>query len=241
MNPTQTSPFGEPVVACDGVEAEESDGAAARRPRRGGSGGRPTPPSPLTRDLQPWSRWIHVYTSMTALLVVLFFGATGITLNHPSWTFGDDLETSTYDGTLPFPPSGVDGNVAFLSASEFARKTYGITGEVDSFEVVSGKATISYRDPGYSAELFFDVQTGTYNVTVEQQGWVAVLNDLHKGRNTGNGWRWVIDVSAGLLVVLSLTGLGLQLVLRKRRRSALITAGVGALVIVVLIVVLTIR
>lgn len=240
MNPTQTSPFGEPVAAGDGVEAEEGDGAAARRPRRGGSGRRPAPPSPLTRDLQRWSRWVHVYTSMTALLVVLFFGATGITLNHPAWTFGDDLETSSYNGTLPFSPTGPDGNVDFLSASEFARKTYGIKGEVDSFDVVSGKGTIAYRDPGYSAELFFDVQTGTYDVTIEQQGWVAVLNDLHKGRDTGDGWRWVIDVSAGFLVVISLTGLGLQLVLRKRRRSALIAAGLGALVIVLLIAV-TIR
>ena len=33
-------------------------------------------------------RWIHVYTSMISLLIVLFFGLTGITLNHPKWTFG---------------------------------------------------------------------------------------------------------------------------------------------------------
>ncbi|MEO6123457.1 MAG: PepSY-associated TM helix domain-containing protein [Ilumatobacteraceae bacterium] len=36
-----------------------------------------------------WVRWVHVDTSMISLLVVLFFGITGITLNHPDWTFGD--------------------------------------------------------------------------------------------------------------------------------------------------------
>ena len=35
-----------------------------------------------------WVRWIHVYTSMISLLIVLFFGLTGITLNHPKWIFG---------------------------------------------------------------------------------------------------------------------------------------------------------
>ncbi len=36
------------------------------------------------RNTHRWARWIHVYTSMVALVVVLFFGITGITLNHPS-------------------------------------------------------------------------------------------------------------------------------------------------------------
>ena len=49
------------------------------------------------RGIHRWSRWIHVYTSMVALLIVLFFGVTGITLNHPKWTFGDDVDTTTTD------------------------------------------------------------------------------------------------------------------------------------------------
>ena len=36
---------------------------------------------------------------------------------------------------------------------------------------------------------------------------MAVINDLHKGRDTGPAWAAVIDVSAGLMVVISLTGL----------------------------------
>lgn len=29
----------------------------------------------------------------------------------------------------------------------------------------------------------------------------AVLNDLHKGRNTGEIWKWFIDITALLMVV----------------------------------------
>ena len=31
------------------------------------------------------SRWLHVYLSMAGLFVLLFFSATGVTLNHPDW------------------------------------------------------------------------------------------------------------------------------------------------------------
>ena len=37
-------------------------------------------------------------------------------------------------------------------------------------------------------------------------GFFAVLNDLHKGRDTGSAWARVIDLSAVLMTLVSLTG-----------------------------------
>lgn len=34
-------------------------------------------------------RWIHIYLSMISLAAILFFSVTGVTLNHPSWFFGE--------------------------------------------------------------------------------------------------------------------------------------------------------
>lgn len=189
------------------------------------------------RATHRWARWLHVYTSMVALVVVLFFGISGITLNHPTWTFGDDVNVRTETGSLPIATTMDDGSVDFLSISEYARDELGVTGTIDSFEAIDGDGSIAYKNPGYSADLFFDVEAGTYSLTVEQQGWVAVMNDLHKGRDTGNAWRWVIDVSAGFLVVISITGLTMQLFLRKRRRSAFLIAGLGAVLTIVGIVI----
>jgi hypothetical protein len=45
----------------------------------------------------------------------------------------------------------------------------------------------------------------------------------------------VIDIIAILLIIISLSGLLLQFFLRKRRRSAYVTAGVGAVLGVILI------
>ena len=189
----------------------------------------------VKRDAHRWSRFIHVYTSMFALLIVLFFGLTGITLNHPQWTFGDDVATTTATGTLPFAATLADGSVDYLSISEFVRDEYGVHGSVDSFDTTNGEASIAFKNAGYAADVFVDVETGEYELTVEQQGWVAVLNDLHKGRGTGTGWKWVIDVAAGFLVLISVTGLVMQFFLRKRRRSAFISVGLGAAATIVLI------
>ena len=63
-----------------------------------------------------------------------------------------------------------------------------------------------------------------------KNGWVAVLNDLHKGRDSGRGWSVVIDVSAVLLTLVSLTGLLLLFFVYKRRVSGLILAAAGGVV-----------
>jgi hypothetical protein len=172
---------------------------------------------------------------MLALLVVLFFGATGVTLNHPEWTFGFDPTSASYSGTLPAGWLADDGSVEFLTVSEYLRDTYGVDGEVADFGTDLGDGYISYREPGYTADAFFDLETGDYRLAIEQQGWIGVLNELHKGRDTGSSWSWLIDVSGLFLVVIATTGLGLQLFLAKRRRAALLWALAGSLATIALI------
>ena len=161
------------------------------------------------------------------LAVVLFFGFTGLTLNHRDWTFGIEPTISIQSGELPQGSIEVDGTVEFLTISEFFRNEMNVSGEITDFGTAGTEGFISYRGPGYSADAFFDTATTEFDLNTEAQGWVGVMNDLHKGRDSGATWSWVIDVSAGFLVLISLTGLGLQLFLRKRRRSAIITALVG--------------
>lgn len=65
------------------------------------------------------------------------------------------------------------------------------------------------------------------------------MNDLHKGRDTNSSWKWLIDVVAGVLALISVSGLALQFFLRKRRVSGLTSAAVGAVVVLVMIWVAT--
>ena len=181
-----------------------------------------------------WMRWLHAYTSMISLVVVLFFGVTGLTLNHPTWTLGDAIDRSVDEGTLP-GGYRTDGGVDFLVVSEYIRAEHGVSGEVTDHGLAGDEGTISYKAPGYAADLFFSVASGEYRLVIEQQGFVGVMNDLHKGRDAPGSWKWVIDISAGLLVLVAVTGLGIQLFQRKRRTRALVFAGVG-LVLTILFV-----
>ncbi|MEI7623617.1 MAG: PepSY-associated TM helix domain-containing protein, partial [Actinomycetes bacterium] len=121
------------------------------------------------RATNKWSRLIHVYTSMAALLLVLFFGITGITLNHPTWSIGDASTTTTVSGTLPMSPMA-NGSVDYLSVSEFARNELGVGGQVESFDSTGSSASIRYRQPGYSGDLTFSTTSGDYELVSEQQG-----------------------------------------------------------------------
>ncbi len=172
---------------------------------------------------------MHVYTSMVCLLLVLFFSATGVTLNHPDWAFGGSVSRQTATGSLP-AGWNQGGTINWLTVTEHLRSAHNVKGAVSSYTADDTQGSVTFKLPGYSAETFIDVAAGTYDLTVVAQGPIAVLNDLHKGRDTGSSWRWVIDVSGIFLVVLSLSGLFLQFFLRKRRRSAYVTASVGAVI-----------
>lgn len=211
------------------LDSDDTPPGATRTPRR-------------SVRAQRWMRWLHVYTSMISLLLVLFFGLTGLTLNHPSWTLGDDPERITDTGTLPadvIPGTAVTdaADVDFLAVSEYARDELGVHGAVGDYGVNGSTGTITYQAAGYLADLSFDTATGDYELVVDQQGFVGVLNDLHKGRDTTSTWKWVIDVAAVFLVVVAITGLCIQLVYRKRRRTALALAGGFTLVSILLLVV----
>lgn len=180
-----------------------------------------------------WLRWLHTYTSMISLLVVLFFALTGITLNHPDWAFGTQEVKREATGTMP---AGwiKDGQVNWLTVAEELRAAQNLKGRAENSEVNGNEADISFLAPGYSADAFIDTQTGKYTVSILQQGGVAVLNDLHKGRDAGTAWKWVIDLSGLALTLVSVTGIGILLFLKKTRRQALAVLGVASVLVLLL-------
>jgi hypothetical protein len=180
-----------------------------------------------------WARWLHVYISTGTLLLVLFFALTGITLNHPDMMLGSTEVTQTIDGNLP-AGWNQGGQVDWLKVSEYLRSENGVQGRVGDYYNDDASGQLSFRSPGYAADVFIDMQAGTYQLTIDQQGWVAVLNDLHRGRDAGGAWRWGIDLTGGFLALVAVTGLGLLLLLQKIRLRGLLTFAGGALVALVL-------
>ena len=181
-------------------------------------------------------RWLHIYVSMFSFAVLLFFAVTGLTLNHPDWFSRGAARTVQLQGTLD--RSWVDGargkDVGRLEVVEFLRATHGLKGVAEDFRVEESECSVSFKGPGYAADVFVDRETGSYRLTETRQGLIALLNDLHKGRDTGRTWSLVIDVSAVLLGVVSLTGLALLGFVRRRRFYGFVWVAVGAVGIVVI-------
>lgn len=178
-------------------------------------------------------RWLHLYASMVSLLVVLFFAATGITLNHTDWLWGNARAEQSYQGTLPANWKQ-DNSINWLQTAEALRAAYNLKGSVSDTRADEQEASISFRAPAYSADAFINPSDGSYTLKVVTQGAVAVLNDLHRGRDAGSAWGWLIDVSGGFLLLVSLTGFILSLYFKKTRSAALITALGGMLLVVLM-------
>lgn len=178
------------------------------------------------------SRWLHIYLSMVSFAIVLFFSITGITLNHAEALGGKEKTTIT-KGELPHdwlrPANGAEPDK--LKIAEELRSRHKLHGAVSDFRVDDTQLEVSFKGPGYAADIFIDRDTNKYDLTETRNGFVAVINDLHKGRDSGKTWSWVIDASAVLLTLVSLSGLVLLFFVYKRRTSGLIVAVAGALVI----------
>jgi hypothetical protein len=170
------------------------------------------------------SRWLHIYLSMASFGILFFFAITGLTLNHADW-FAKQQQTIQIRGNLDKHYLGKD--VAKLEIVEHLRNAHGIHGAVKDFRVEDTDCSVAFKGPGYSADVLIDRATGRYELTETRMGFFAVLNDLHKGRDTGGAWAVIIDISAVLMTLVSLTGLLLIFFLQKKRVSGLLAAVAG--------------
>jgi uncharacterized protein len=180
---------------------------------------------------------------------VLFFSATGITLNHPDWFFGEAQRSVRSEGKIdpgwlhldapeagasPEDSADLSRQVNKLDVVEFLRQTHGIRGALAEFKVDESECVVTFKGPGYAADAFIDRDSGRYTLTQSFHGVIAVLNDLHKGRDTGLAWSILIDASAIVLTFISLTGLVLLLYLKLRRIPGLVVAIIGTIIVLAL-------
>lgn len=195
-------------------------------------------PSPSGgRALPRWVRWLHIYGSMLGLCATLLFAVTGLTLNHAEWFENGAPVVRSLEGTLAptllGDPARDGGTVDKLTVAETLRARHGLKGMVSSFEVDDTQCLVIWKGPAYSADATIERHDGRYRLEESRRPLMALLDDLHKGRDCGPVWSFVIDASAVVLAFLSLTGLWLLFYLKKRRRSGLLIALLGTVALVV--------
>ena len=192
-------------------------------------------------------RWVHIYVSMLGFATLMFFAFTGMTLNHPTWFGASEQTVRDLQGEVPsetinvrtVEASPTDSSdepstilVDRLGIAEWLRSEHRLRGRVTEFHVDEYECMLVFKSPGYAADIFLDHTNGQYMLTETSTGFMAVLNDLHKGRDSGEEWSLVIDISAVVTMLLSVSGFGLLLYLRRRRTSGILTAVFGTVVLV---------
>jgi hypothetical protein len=155
---------------------------------------------------------------------VLFFAATGLTLNHADW-FTRVAKPTIQKGILK-DLSSQDAVVGFF------RRTHKINSGLSEYRTDDAEIELSFKGPGYLADVAIDRASGGYQLAETRLGAVAILNDLHKGRDSGKAWSLVIDVSAVLMTLVSATGLVLIFFIHKHRNAGFLAIGIGALICV---------
>ncbi|HEY4877171.1 MAG TPA: PepSY-associated TM helix domain-containing protein [Puia sp.] len=176
------------------------------------------------------ARWLHIYLSMISFAIVFFFAVTGLTLNHAD-KFANQLHSVQEKGKLNLDwVNNTDTlKIAKLEIVEWLRKNNSIKAAMSDFRIDDSQIGVSFKGPGYAADAFINRQTGEYDLTKTSAGFVGIINDLHKGRDTGVGWSVFIDISAILLTLVSLSGMFLLFFIKRKRVSGLIVAACGLL------------
>ena len=170
------------------------------------------------KKVQLWARRLHIYISMALLLVVLFFSITGITLNRPHLYVAESPQVVRNILTIPdrfcvleqgkfsvdkAPLLNYLATEGKLSGKPSAMQLFS---EVEEGKLVEGEISLDYKGPGFNSTVFIDLVTQEAEIETTHYGVIAVLNDLHKGRNSGQVWAWFIDISALLMIFFVLTG-----------------------------------
>lgn len=187
----------------------------------------------IKREIAAWTRWLHIYLSMFSFASLLFFAITGITLNHTNWIEGQQ-RVEQVDGQLTLGWVARSSSIDKLEIVEFLRNTHSIKARLNDFIIDDAECSISFKGPGYAADAFVDRTTGSYELTITKSGAVAVMNDLHKGRDTGSTWAFLIDISAILMILVSLSGFLMIFFLKNKRLSGLLLTFFGAAILLIL-------
>ncbi len=183
---------------------------------------------PAYRRALKYAHFVHLYLTLTGLVLILFFTLTGFMLNHEDW-FLDRTREREVNGSLSM--SMLDP-VDRLSIVEELRKNFGVAGAMTQFKDEPGNdIEIVFQRPGQQIVAEINRDDGQTNVRFTGgAGLAEVMTDLHKGKAAGPAWGLLIDSVCVLLLIVSITGLILWSSLKSRGHygTVFILLGAGA-------------
>lgn len=161
------------------------------------------------KQLHQW-HWISAALSLVGMLL---FAITGITLNHAGQI---EAEPKVVSRKATLPP---DLLAVLAKGPEEGKRPLPVQLEPFLDDAVGADVAgregewspdevyVALARPGGDAWVAIDRETGAVEHEKTTRGAISLLNDLHKGRNTGKAWSWFIDIFAAACVIFTVTGL----------------------------------
>ena len=177
----------------------------------------------LGRVLTHWGLLIHIYVSMAGFTLVLLFAVTGLTLNHQDFGLSDP-ELTTTEIELP---AALMENPEEGAVEKYLRETLKVGSPATDYREDDSQIQVTFAAPGRRTLVTINREDNTGEAEIETRGLLGKLDDLHKGFDSGRAWYWIIDISAILLTISSLTGMVTLLALRARRKSGFLVGAIG--------------
>lgn len=167
----------------------------------------------------------HWVSSAICLFSMLLFAFTGIALNHAGQITGSP-EVVAKEATLPAsllekltasPDASIEGAPLPAEIRQWIQRELDVSVGGRRAEWSDYDIYVGMPRPGGDAWLSIDRSTGEVLYEDSDRGWIAYLNDLHKGRDTGTVWMWFLDIFSGASILFCFTGLALLFVHARRR------------------------
>lgn len=199
-------------------------------------------PSPSKRSafwknqLRQW-HWISTAICLAGLLL---FAVTGFTLNHAA---SIEAKPDTLIREFALSPALMaqlaqahDGQALAEPLATAVEAATGVRVAGRPAEARDGELYLDLPGPGVDSYLSIDLESGAATYEHTSRGTIAMLNDLHKGRDSGPVWGLFIDAIAIACVIFSLTGLGLLWVHARTRPSTWPLTSLGVVLPVLLFI-----
>ena len=187
----------------------------------------------INKNTLSFSRLIHVYVSMALLTLLLFFSVTGITLNHPEWFSEsqadiEEVELAVDLKLINNPPLSLEQITQVVAVVE-QELALSLTNAV--IESSRDELFLSIKKAGENTSITLDLASGELFFERTDYGLWALLNDLHKGRNTSAFWGWIIDITSVLCIIFAVSGFILAMPQRRFNRTLTLSLGVTIAII----------
>ncbi len=191
-------------------------------------------PSPRT-TLVAWLRKTHGWIGLWGATLGLLFGISGIWLNHRS-VLQLPLEQARSNSQLALPepaPADAQALAAWLqSALQMGAPATNVRVEKSRpapwAEPAASAAVmqpehwiINFNAPDTQIQADWWVGNRTVAVRRTDAGVIATLTNLHKGVGMPVAWILLVDTLAGSMILLSLSGLTLWMLTRRKRALGL--------------------